>query len=90
MLRVACRRCDRIVEIHKADAVRSYRQHAVPTAEGKPGHLFTTTGATPVSGFSRIKSRLDAAMREIARAEIGGPKLTIPPLVLQDLRRTAS
>jgi hypothetical protein len=29
VLRVACRRCGRIVEIQKADAVRFYGQHAV-------------------------------------------------------------
>ncbi len=29
VLRVTCRRCDRIVEIQKADAVRFYGQHSV-------------------------------------------------------------
>jgi hypothetical protein len=29
VLRVACRRCDRIVEIQTADAVRLYGQHAI-------------------------------------------------------------
>ena len=29
VLRVSCRRCERIVEIQKADAVRLYGQHAI-------------------------------------------------------------
>jgi hypothetical protein len=29
LLRVSCRRCDRIVEIRTADAMRIYRQHAI-------------------------------------------------------------
>jgi integrase len=33
--------------------------------------IFTTTGKTPVSGFSRAKRRLDSAMLEAKRAEIG-------------------
>jgi integrase len=62
----------------------------IPTVEGKPGFVFTTTGKTAVSGFSRIKRRLDAAMLEIARAETGNPELTIPKFRLHDLRRTFS
>ena len=42
---------------------------------GKPGYVFTTTGRSPVSGFSKMKARLDAAMK-------------IPPWRLHDLRRT--
>jgi integrase len=41
------------------------------------GLLFTTTGRSPVSGFSKIKSRLDNSM-------------SIPPWRLHDLRRTAA
>ena len=40
--------------------------------------VFTTTGTTPVSGWSKIKRRLDAAMG------------TTPPWGLHDLRRTAA
>ena len=29
--------------------------------EGKTGYLFTTTGKSPVSGWSKIKRRLDTA-----------------------------
>jgi integrase len=45
---------------------------------GKPGYIFTTNGSTPVSGFSKIKNRLDHAMGEV------------PPWQLHDLRRTAA
>lgn len=49
--------------------------------EGAPGYVFTTTGATPISGFSRAKSRLDALLgRELGEAP--------PAWVLHDLRRT--
>lgn len=45
---------------------------------GSRGLVFTTTGETPVSGFSKIKKRLDAAVPDA------------PPWVLHDLRRTAA
>jgi integrase len=45
---------------------------------GSRGLVFTTTGETPVSGFSKIKKRLDAALPDA------------PPWVLHDLRRTAA
>ena len=40
--------------------------------------VFTTTGETPVSGFSKIKKRLDSALPDAS------------PWVLHDLRRTAA
>jgi hypothetical protein len=43
--------------------------------DGEGDLLFTTTGTTPISGWSPIKRRLDAAMK-------------IPPWRLHDLRRT--
>jgi integrase len=45
---------------------------------GSRGLVFTTTGETPVSGFSKVKRRLDAALPDA------------PPWVLHDLRRTAA
>jgi integrase len=48
--------------------------------------VFTTTGTTPVSGWSRVKRRLDAAVLALAK-ERG--KATVPPWRLHDLRRTA-
>ena len=45
---------------------------------GSRGLVFTTTGETPVSGFSKMKKRLDMAVPNA------------PPWVLHDLRRTAA
>ena len=52
---------------------------------GDSGFVFTTTGPSPVGGFSRAKSRLDAA---VARAMV----LNDPPprWVFHDLRRTTA
>ena len=72
------------------------RAHVVPlpplvreliaSVRAKPGNLvFTTTGTTPVSGWSRMKGRLDAAMLAAAREE---GRAVIPPWTLHDLRRT--
>ncbi|PZP53770.1 MAG: integrase [Agrobacterium fabrum] len=57
--------------------------------------LFSTTGETSISGYSRAKGRLDARMMEIAREDIvargGDPdSASIQPWVLHDLRRTAA
>jgi integrase len=46
--------------------------------DGALGYIFTTNGRTPVSGFSKMKSRLDAALGDV------------PPFVLHDLRRTCA
>ena len=64
---------------------KNKRPHVVPLSKlaremipaGTTDLVFTTNGDTPVSGWSKIKSRLDAAM-------------TIPPWRLHDLRRTAA
>jgi integrase len=56
-----------------------------------PGHeglVFSTTGTSPVSGWSRMKRRLDERMLALAKQERGG-KITISPWRLHDLRRTA-
>lgn len=45
---------------------------------GHRGLVFTTTGETPVSGFSKVKKRLDTAVPDA------------PPWVLHDLRRSAA
>jgi integrase len=47
--------------------------------------VFTTTGETPVSGFGKLKIRLDARLKEMRRSE--GLE-QIPPWTLHDLRRT--
>jgi integrase len=63
--------------------------------KGHPRFVFTTTGGTPVSGFSRIKARLDRKMQEIARKEaeeVGRDpdEVAIRPWRLHDLRRTCA
>ena len=57
------------------------------------GLVFTTTGETPVSGYSRGKSRLDKQMLKIARAEAENAgddpaQVEIEPWRVHDLRRT--
>jgi integrase len=72
------------------------RPHVVPlpppvrqliaSVRAKPSNfVFTTTGTTAVSGWSRMKGRLDAAMLAAAREE---GRAVIPPWTLHDLRRT--
>jgi integrase len=77
---------------------KNKRAHVVPLSPlardliaSMPGHeglVFSTTGTSPVSGWSRMKRRLDAAMLAFAKQERAG-KATIPPWRLHDLRRTA-
>ena len=67
----------------------------LPHVAGKEGSdfIFTTTGETAVSGFSRAKSRLDKAMLAIlqddARDRDDDPKtVNLAPFVIHDTRRT--
>ena len=53
---------------------------------GKAGFCFTTTGDTHVTGYSRSKDRLDAAMRR--HHEPGLRRGQLPSWTLHDLRRT--
>jgi integrase len=48
--------------------------------------LFSTTGTTPISGVSKMKLRLDAAM--LAELRKTDPKATLEPWTPHDLRRT--
>lgn len=52
---------------------------------GDDGYLFTTTGTSPISGFSKAKARTDA--RVAAEREKRGDR-PMPPWDLHDLRRT--
>lgn len=54
---------------------------SVPVIEGEAGFVFTTTGNTPVSGFSRAKKLLDAAIAKSAGHALANWRL-------HDLRRT--
>lgn len=70
----------------------------LPRIKGKANLLFSTTGETPVSGFSRAKRRLDAIMLELLREDAVKAKfdqeaidaLAIADWRLHDLRRTMS
>ena len=68
---------------------------SLPVIKSKENFLFTTTGETTISGFSRAKDKLDAEMLKIAReeAEARGDdpnKVSLPLWRLHDLRRTAA
>jgi integrase len=52
--------------------------------------VFSSTGATPVSGYSRAKARLDRLMTAQLREETGDPEAEIADWTLHDLRRTAT
>ena len=59
--------------------------------ETKPSPLvFTTNGKTPVSGFSKAKEQIDAAMAEILKAEVGDDFKEPARWTFHDLRRTAA
>jgi integrase len=64
-----------------APAVRAFLK-SLPRIEGEAGYVFTVTGKTPISGFSKAKANLDIA---IAALNDGTP---IPPWRLHDFRRT--
>jgi integrase len=79
---------DRAHEVQLSDA-------AIATLRSLPrvgdSLIFTTTGETAVSGFSRAKRRLDAAMLAAKRADVGERKgEAIQNWTLHDLRRTAA
>jgi integrase len=68
---------------------------ALPLIGKASGYVFTTTGETPVSGYSNAKERLDAAMLAIAREEAkergeDPEEVKLEPWRLHDLRRTAA
>lgn len=59
----------------------------VPRIKGRSGYVFTTGGEQPISGWGRMKRRVDSLMQEIAREE-RGEDVTIQDWILHDLRRT--
>lgn len=80
-----------------SDRTKNSRPHSVPLAPlavkiiearpeiGEAGYLFTTTGATPVSGFSKTKERVDG---RIARRREEAGLAPMLDWTLHDLRRT--
>jgi len=81
-----------------SERTKNKRPHSVPLPplareliagmNGKGNLIFTTNNKTPVSGWSRMKHRLDQAMLTLAQKELG-PDVVIAPWRLHDLRRTA-
>lgn len=88
-----------------AERTKNARPHDVPLSDaaraaiddapriappvGGPALIFSTTGRAPLSGWSRARDRLHAAMETAARAERGEPA-AIPHWTFHDLRRTAA
>lgn len=61
-----------------------------PKDEDRKGFVFTTTGKTPISGFSKLKVALDAGVAK-ALAELNeGALPIIQPWTFHDLRRSFS
>jgi len=84
------------------DRTKNGRAHVVPLSQAaqavfeglervrsKAGYLFTTTGETPVSGFSKAHGIIVAKMAELASKEAGEP-VEIPHFTWHDLRRTCA
>lgn len=74
------------------DRLAGVTDHQKPTWPQK-GLVFTTTGKTPISGFSRAKQQLDATMLKLAKAkavEAGDDPdvVEIADWRIHDLRRT--
>lgn len=72
-------------------AARAILEEA-PVIAPPPGRdrlIFTTTGAAPVSGWTRARNRLHAAMEAAAAQERGEP-VEVPRWTLHDLRRTCA
>ena len=74
-------------EIPLSDTAIRIVEHLPRIGEKRDGLIFTTTGETPVSGWSRAKATIDKAMVE-ALKERGGD--AVQPWVFHDMRRTAA
>jgi integrase len=85
-----------------AARTKNKRQHVVPLSdtaveilarlprvEGQR-FVFSTTGRTPVSGFSKAKAEIDKAVLEIARREAGEEAAPIPRWTFHDVRRSVA
>jgi len=71
------------------EIMRRRRERAVKKAGHNTRYLFSTTGSSPVSGFSKMKKKLDEAMVKLAKEERGADAV-IAPWRLHDLRRTCN
>jgi integrase len=79
-------------EIPLSDAAIQIVARLPRVGEKKDGLIFTTTGATPVSGFSRAKATTDKAIVEALKERATDPADVKPPAgwVFHDMRRTAA
>jgi integrase len=77
---------DRAHEVHLSDAAAEVLR-TLPRIGNGP--VFVTNGH-PVSGFSWGKNRIDAAMLDAKRDELGHEANAIPHWILHDLRRSAA
>jgi integrase len=62
----------------------------LPRIASKAGFVFTTTGQSSVSGFSKAKRAIDAAVLEILNEDRGEDVEALPHWTLHDLRRTVA
>ena len=79
-------------EIPLSDAAIQIVARLPRVGEKKDGLIFTTTGATPVSGFSRAKATIDKAIVEALKERATDPADVQPPAgwVFHDMRRTVA
>jgi integrase len=87
---------DRTLWVIPSTRTKNHHQHVAPLAPAATAllagrnkdspFLFSTTDTTPVSGWNRLKRRLDRTMADLARQERDA-KTVIPPWRLHDLRR---
>jgi integrase len=83
-------------EIPLSDAAVQIFQGLPRIGDKKDAFIFSTTGSTPVSGFSRAKAAIDSAMLQAMRkdAETRGDEPasvgSARPWVFHDLRRTSA
>jgi integrase len=86
---------DEAHEIPLSDAALEILR-GLPRIAGKPGFVFTTKGRSPVSGFSKAKRAVDAAVlgilkeRTRSRSENADTVAALPHWTLHDLRRTVA
>src|ERR1700741_5012163 len=83
---------DRAHEVHLS-ALAIEILDSLPKIGGR--YVLTTSGARPVSGFSKSKERLDRHMLHLFRAELAEAgydpdRAAIDDWILHDLRRTAA
>jgi integrase len=79
-------------EIPLSDAATQIVARLPRVGEKMDGLIFTTTGATPVSGFSRAKAAIDRVIVEALKERAADPA-EVRPLagwVFHDMRRTAA